>query len=113
MLRMEETEDEVDLRPRSPAEERLNDECGVRGEGDRDSRFRGFAVRWYGVRLGLGGCCADTGTPEYLKLRFSGEGLAFVGLFSGGGFRVEESLLEPGDLARLAESKNHCLIDAR
>lgn len=32
--------------------------------------------------------------------------------FSGGGLRVEASLLEPGDLARLADSRNHCLIDA-
>lgn len=46
-------------------------------------------------------------------LAFVGEGLEFTGLFSGGGLSVEASLFEPGDLARLAESKNHCLIDTR
>lgn len=45
MLRMEETEDEVDLRPRRPVEERLYDECGVRGDGERESRCRGFVTR--------------------------------------------------------------------
>lgn len=42
---MDETEDEVDLRPRRPVEERLYDECGVRGEGERESRCRGFLTR--------------------------------------------------------------------
>ena len=38
MLRMEETEEVVDLRPRRP-EERRNEECGVSGEGESEVRF--------------------------------------------------------------------------
>ena len=34
MLRMEETEEDVDLRPRSPALERRKVERGVSGEGE-------------------------------------------------------------------------------
>ena len=42
MLRIDETEEEVDFLPRKPAEERLYvDECGVSGAGDIE--FRGFA----------------------------------------------------------------------
>lgn len=70
-------------------------------------------TRWYGVKVGLDGCGAKTAELEGWKLPFICEGLEFAGLFSGGGFRVEASFLEPGDLARLAESTNHCLIDAR
>ena len=70
-------------------------------------------TRWYGVKVGLGGRGAKPAEPEGSKLPFIGEGLGFAGLFSGGAFRVEASLLEPGDLARFAESTNHCLIDAR
>lgn len=41
-----------------------------------------------------------------------GERRVSAGDFSGGGLRVEASLLEPGDFARLADSRNHCLMDA-
>lgn len=110
---MEETEEDVDLRPRRPAEERLYEECGVMGEGERESLCRGFVTRWWGLKVGLDGCFAKTGELECGKLALVGEGLEFAGLFSSGGFRVEASLFEPGDLARLAESTNHCLIDTR
>jgi hypothetical protein len=43
MLRMEETDEEVDLRPRRPAELRLYDECGVNGDGESDGRFPALA----------------------------------------------------------------------
>jgi hypothetical protein len=36
---MEETDDEVDLRPRRPELRRYEDERGVSGEGDRERRF--------------------------------------------------------------------------
>lgn len=39
MLRMDETEDEVDLRPRKPAEERRKEPLGVIGDGDNEFRF--------------------------------------------------------------------------
>lgn len=41
MERMEETEEDVDLRPRKPvpADERRMAERGVSGEGDRDCRL--------------------------------------------------------------------------
>ena len=39
MLRIEETEEDVDLRPRRPVLERRNVERGVKGEGERDCRF--------------------------------------------------------------------------
>ena len=45
MLRMEETEEEVDFRPRRPAEERRYEECGVKGTGERDERL------WEGMRV--------------------------------------------------------------
>lgn len=38
--RIEDIDDEVDLRPRRPAEERRYEECGVSGEGERDARWR-------------------------------------------------------------------------
>lgn len=38
MLRIEDIEDDVDFRPRRPAELRLYD-LGVRGDGDRESRL--------------------------------------------------------------------------
>jgi hypothetical protein len=39
MLRTEETEDEVDLRPRSPVLARRKVERGVKGAGERDWRL--------------------------------------------------------------------------
>ena len=41
MLRMEDTEDEVDLRSRSPVEDRLYEPLGVIGDGDRELRWLG------------------------------------------------------------------------
>lgn len=41
MDRIDETEEEVDLRPRRPVDVRRYEECGVRGDGDRDVRFCG------------------------------------------------------------------------
>lgn len=48
-----------------------------------------------------------------LTSTFAGGGREWTGLLSNGGFRVEASLFEPGDLALLADSKNHCLMDAK
>ena len=45
MLRMDETEEEVDFRPRRPADERRYEECGVRGTGERDDRL------WEAIRV--------------------------------------------------------------
>jgi len=39
MLRTDETDEEVDLRPRRPAEGRRYEECGVSGAGDREDRL--------------------------------------------------------------------------
>jgi len=39
MLRIDETEEEVDLRPRKPADERRYELRGVRGEGDKELRL--------------------------------------------------------------------------
>lgn len=43
---------------------------------------------------------------------FVGERRVSAGDLSAGILRVEASLLEPGDLARLADSRNHCFMDA-
>lgn len=40
MLRTDETEDDVDLRPRKPADERRYEPLGVIGDGDNEFRFR-------------------------------------------------------------------------
>ena len=39
MLRIDETEEEVDLRPRRPAELRRYDERGVKGDGESEDRL--------------------------------------------------------------------------
>lgn len=39
MLRIEDTEEDVDFLPRSPAEERLYEPRGVIGEGERELRL--------------------------------------------------------------------------
>lgn len=39
MERTDETEDDVDLRPRSPPDERRIVERGVNGDGDKDCRL--------------------------------------------------------------------------
>ena len=39
MLRIEETDEEVDLRPRRPADGRRYEECGVRGAGESEDRL--------------------------------------------------------------------------
>ena len=44
MLRMEETEDDVDLRPRSPADDRRYDPRGVMGDGERELRLLEWPV---------------------------------------------------------------------
>lgn len=60
MLRIEETDDEVDLRPRRPPEERRYEDRGVRGAGLAERRrteepfveMRGRGVTWVvGERL--------------------------------------------------------------
>lgn len=43
---------------------------------------------------------------------YVGERRISAGDFSAGIFNVEASLLEPGDLARFADSRNHCFMDA-
>ncbi len=49
MDRTEDTEDDVDFRPRSPAEDRLTVDLGVRGEGDNDCRLYDVASRGGGI----------------------------------------------------------------
>lgn len=63
MLRMEETDEEVDFRPRRPAEDRLLYEPrGVIGDGDKEFRWlawlvlnglgwRGYEWRWFGYEV--------------------------------------------------------------
>lgn len=41
-----------------------------------------------------------------------GERRGSAGDFSEGCLKLEASFLWPGDLARLADSRNHCLMDA-
>ena len=51
MLRMDETEEEVDFRPRRPPDERRKlDECGVRGTGESETRW--LVTRDRGARTG-------------------------------------------------------------
>jgi len=50
MLRIEETDDEVDFRPLRPVLGRLKAERGVRGDGEIDCRLLGVAY----IRLGGG-----------------------------------------------------------
>lgn len=45
MLRIEETDEEVDLRPRRPTEECRYEERGVSGAGEREERLRGVVMR--------------------------------------------------------------------
>lgn len=48
-MRMEETDEEVDLRPLKPAEERRYEFRGVRGDGERELRLcelEVFRGRW-------------------------------------------------------------------
>jgi len=44
MLRIDDTEDDVDLRPRRPLLVRRKDDRGVIGEGERDVRLLGVVV---------------------------------------------------------------------
>ncbi len=41
-----------------------------------------------------------------------GERRISAGDFSAGALKVVESILAPGDLARLADSRNQCFMDA-
>lgn len=52
MDRTEETDEEVDLRPRRPAEDLLTVDRGVIGDGERDCRLYDEPVR---LRRGIGG----------------------------------------------------------
>ena len=107
--RTDETDDDVDLRPRSPADARRKEECGVIGAGESDERRRmlvgvcavGAAAAaddallagiMATVRVDRGGCDARSGV----------DAPCWPGLFPGAGLA-----LEPGDLARLA---SHCLM---
>lgn len=44
MLRIEETDDDVDLRPRNPADDRRYDPRGVMGEGESELRLLEWLV---------------------------------------------------------------------
>lgn len=105
MDRTDETEDEVDFRPRSPVDALRKDECGVSGAGDSDVRRRTLvgvctigaledlvAGRTATVKVDRGGDCTRRGAEA---------------AFSLGLLPVEGLDLEPGDLARLA---NQCFI---
>ncbi len=110
---MEDTEEEVDLRPRRPALERRKVERGVRGDGERDCRFVAMGVVC--MRLTAGLLCGPgvrRGLVEVGVLEVAGLGLGSFGLFellddlrrSG----VERVIRFPGDFARLADSRSQC-----
>ena len=108
MLRIEETDEEVDLRPRRPAEGRRYEECGVRGAGESEDRLwdprrdRGIWLAGVCV-LGVAVMVEPCRIPTPAGDRRGSAGDLLCGVFS-----VEASLLVPGDLARFAESISQC-----
>lgn len=64
ILRTEETDEDVDLRPRRPAEDRRYELRGVRGDGDKELRLLELPLN------GRGGCVIDEGraVPGYEAL---------------------------------------------
>ena len=112
MLRMEETEEDVDLRPRRPPEERRYEDRGVIGPGDKEDLCLGLGILGRGYEAPeswrVGVPANRLGAPLF-SVRRGSMGL----LLSCGEFlSVEESLLETGDLALLADSMNQCFMDA-
>lgn len=103
MERMDEMEEEVDLRPRRPPEERRYEERGVSGEGESEALFPAEET------LGRAAMCVEGVTPVWwvwtLEVRFAAEGRradsgeevcsVMVGDFA------EEALEPPGERARL------------
>lgn len=112
MLRIEETDEDVDLRPRRPPEAWRYEDRGVIGAGDSDDLVLGVGIRGRGYEapdiLRMGVAAGRLGEAT-LGVRRGSSGLLFD---VGEVLRVEESLLDAGDLALFADSKNQCLIDA-
>lgn len=125
MLRMEDTEEDVDLRPRRP-EERRKDECGVSGDGEREVRF--WTEPAEEVVETRGRCCWGAGKVE--RAWRSGRWGVLVRRWGGGpvdvrlrrscdarlGSRlfcaVSTMFLALGERVRLADSLNHDLREA-
>jgi len=112
MLLIEETEEEVDLRPRKPPLGRRKEECGVNGAGDKDDRFGVVLIRDGGIKpCGIPFACFEEAT----SFAVTGRGLGSFGpifeLASDLGLRsvVEKLAFLPGDLALFAESTIQCL----
>lgn len=104
MLRMEDTDEEVDLRPRRPPEERRYDERGVNGAGEAESRLM-EPEPWVEPRGRVGTCaiggdfgfvCKDDLCDVFCLRRLSGD-LLLSGIFGDWPLLA----FEPGDRARL------------
>jgi hypothetical protein len=113
MLRTEDTDEDVDLRPRRPVLDLLNVPRGVKGEGERECRLLLGVVYireiggWLvgpGTRRGLNGGVFDVagrGLGSLLPLELFGD------FFARSGVDLL-NLLPPGDFVRLAESSSQC-----
>lgn len=104
--RIDEMDEDVDLRPRRPPEERRYEERGVRGEGERDRRLPEEETR------GRAATYVDGAAPAWWAWRLELR-LTFVGRrFDSGeetrsgwvGDFAEEALEPPGERARLEVS---------
>lgn len=114
MLRMEDTDEDGDLRPRRPVLDRRKVDRGVNGDGEREWRLLLGVVY---IRA-IGGCDWFAGGKAGLAaggvLEVAGRGLGsfppalelFVDFWSRSG--VDLVILFPGDLARFAESSSQC-----
>ena len=108
---MDDTDEDVDLRPRRPLLARRNVDRGVSGEGDSDVRLLGV-VR----SRGGGGACDEVAACGLAAFVFDvvGLGLGSLGpvreLFSDFDRRlgVDAIIFVVGDLARFADSKSQC-----
>ena len=119
MLRTEEIEEDVDLRPRRPVgpEESRYEERGVIGAGDKDNRWRGVGT--LGRLREVPDICR-TGVFDTLAIGRTGgvmlgtRGVSLGALLGGCRFSAVASLpFETGDFPRFAFSLNHNLMEAR
>lgn len=116
MLRIEDTEEDVDLRPRRPLLGRRKADRGVRGEGESDVRLLGVVFNRCGCgRVELVFTCGRAvAIFDVTSLGLGSFGPARE-LFSDfvRRFGVEVLFLVLGDLARFADSNNQCFQCAR
>jgi hypothetical protein len=108
MERILETDEDVDLRPRSPPEERRYEDRGVSGAGDADKRRVPDPEPFVDMR-GRGGMCVDGGTDGCVCTEFRFAVLSRLlgsGLLASGCLGLWPVLLafEPGLFARLLVS---------